>query len=84
MPTQAKTAFPETVGSAARRNIPAGFESEVRLTCDEVCAITGFSRSMLYREVRAGRFPQPERRGPKWSRWRAGSVIEALNTKAAQ
>jgi predicted DNA-binding transcriptional regulator AlpA len=59
--------------------VPSGLESEIRLTCEQVCAITGFSKSMLYREIREGRFPGPERRGPRWSRWRAGSVVEALN-----
>ena len=42
----------------------------------EVERLTGMNRSALYRAMRAGRFPEPFRTGPKSVRWRL-SEIEA-------
>jgi predicted DNA-binding transcriptional regulator AlpA len=75
---------PHTGSRRAAAPLPSGFESEVRLKISQVCALTGFGKSKLYEEIRAGRFPEPERSSKRCSRWRAGTVIEALNSKAAQ
>lgn len=63
--------------------LPAGLEAEARLTLDQVSALTGLGRTKIYAEVKAGRLPQPERRGKRCSRWRAGTLIAAMNGGAA-
>jgi predicted DNA-binding transcriptional regulator AlpA len=64
-------------------SLPPSLEEEVRLKIAQVCALTGYGRSKLYEEIRAGRFPEPERSGKRCSRWRAGTVLAALNKGAA-
>ena len=39
------------------------------LTCKEITAETGLSRSTIYRLVRNGSFPEPIRIGPRGKRW---------------
>lgn len=60
---------------------PETFHPEQRLRFDVVSALCGWGRSKLYAEIRAGRFPAPERDGPKCSRWRAGDVLDALRAR---
>lgn len=59
--------------------LPTSLEIEARLTLDQVSILTGLGRTKIYAEVKAGRLPEPERRGQRCSRWRAGSVIAAMN-----
>jgi len=61
--------------------IPEAFHPEQRLRFEVVSELTGWKRSKLYAEVRAGRFPAPERDGKRCSRWRAGDVIGALQAR---
>lgn len=61
--------------------IPETLHPEQRLRFEAVSALTGWKRSKLYAEVRAGRFPAPERDGRRCSRWRAGDVIESLQAR---
>lgn len=60
---------------------PESIHPEQRLRFEIVSALTGWKRSKLYAEVRAGRFPAPERDGPRCSRWRAGDVLNALQAR---
>jgi predicted DNA-binding transcriptional regulator AlpA len=64
--------------------LPPGLEGEVRLKVAQVCTLTGFGRSKLYEEIKAGRFPEPERSSKRCSRWRAGTVVEALNSRSSK
>lgn len=61
--------------------IPETLHPEQRLRFEVVSALTGWQRSKLYGEIRAGRFPAPERSSSRCSRWRAGDVIEALQAR---
>ncbi len=61
--------------------VPETLHPEQRLRFETVAALTGWQRSKLYAEIRAGRFPAPERDGPRCSRWRAGSVLDALRAR---
>jgi predicted DNA-binding transcriptional regulator AlpA len=72
------------LGQSSSNTLPAGLEREVRLRIGQVLALTGFGRSKLYEEIKAGRFPEPERSSKRCSRWRAGTVIDAMNRKGAQ
>jgi len=65
----------------AADGLPAALQDEVRLRADQVMAVTGWGRSKLYAEIRAGRFPEPERDGSRCSRWRAATVLEALRAR---
>ena len=44
----------------------------------EVQAITGLSRSTIYRLTRAGFFPEPLKIGPRAVAWRASEIEEWL------
>jgi predicted DNA-binding transcriptional regulator AlpA len=59
--------------------LPGNLEIEARLTLDQVSVLTGLGRTKIYAEIKSGRLPEPERRGKRCSRWRAGSLIAALN-----
>ena len=63
--------------------LPAGLEDEARLTLAQVSVLTGLGRTKIYDEIKAGRLPEPERRGKRCSRWRAGTLLEAMNGGAA-
>ena len=45
---------------------------------EEVQVRTALSRSSLYRLMRAGLFPEPNRVGPRAVRWRAGEIESFL------
>jgi prophage regulatory protein len=49
-----------------------------RLSEREVAALAGIGRSTLWAHVRRGRFPAPHRLGSRFTRWRAGEVLEFL------
>lgn len=61
--------------------IPETLHPEQRLRYEVVSELTGWKRSKLYAEIRAGRFPAPERDGTRCTRWRAGDVLEALQSR---
>lgn len=63
--------------------LPQGLQAEQRLRIEQVSALVGWGRSKIYQEVQAERFPQPERRGHRCSRWRAGDVLEWLRASKA-
>lgn len=44
------------------------------LSAREVVALTGRSRSSLWRDVRSHRLPPPLKIGPNTSRWRCGDI----------
>lgn len=54
------------------------FQHEQRMTLAEVCALLKCGKSWLYAQIKAGAFPLPEKRGRKFSRWRAGDVLAYL------
>jgi predicted DNA-binding transcriptional regulator AlpA len=58
--------------------LPMGLEMEARLTLSQVSTLSGYGRTKIYAEIKAGRFPEPERSSARCSRWRAGSVIAAM------
>ena len=59
--------------------LPAVIHPEMRLTAEQALQLTGRGRSKFYGDVKAGKLPQPERDGPQFARWRAGSLIDAMN-----
>lgn len=78
-------AEPAQTKTRAKREAPAlptHLEGEVRLRVAQVCALTGYGRSKLYAEISAGRFPEPERRGQRCSRWKASTVLATLNCES--
>ena len=40
----------------------------------EVTSQTGFGKSFIYNEIKAGRFPAPVKIGPRASRWKLSAV----------
>ena len=60
--------------------VPIGLEAEQRLTFGGISALTGMGRTKLYSLIKSGKFPPPERYGQRCSRWRAGTVIDFLNS----
>jgi predicted DNA-binding transcriptional regulator AlpA len=67
--------------AAARRALPSNLHPEMRLHVQQVCTLTGDSRSKIYDELRFGRFPQPERRGLRHTRWRCADVLAYLEQR---
>lgn len=62
-------------------NLPEQIHPEMRLTCAQALQLTGRGRSKFYADIRAGKLPEPERDGRAFARWRAGSLIDAMNGK---
>ena len=50
----------------------------------DVCAAVRMSGSWVHDEVKAGRFPQPLRFGPRCTRWTVASIRNYLIERAAQ
>ncbi|MBN8511191.1 MAG: hypothetical protein J0L57_21595 [Burkholderiales bacterium] len=67
----------ERGGALAR--LPEHLHPEQRLTAAQAMQLSGRGRSRFYEDVKRGALPQPERDGPRFVRWRAGTLIEALN-----
>ena len=59
--------------------LPAVIHPEMRLTAEQALQLTGRGRSKFFEDVRLGKLPQPERDGRNFVRWRAGSLIDAMN-----
>ncbi len=67
----------------ARQPLEAAHIPDALLSIETVSALTGWSRSTIYRQVAAGAFPQPRKLGPRCTRWRAGDVMGWLADSAA-
>lgn len=61
--------------------LPETIHPEQRLKLSAVMALTGTKKTKIYAAIKNGKFPAPERDGPRCSRWRAGDVIAHLNSK---
>ena len=61
--------------------LPETLHPEQRLNLAAVEALTGTKKSKLYADIAAGKFPAPERDGPRWSRWRAGTVLDHMQAR---
>ena len=48
---------------------------------DEVEARSGYSRTSIYRLMRAGLFPEPLKIGPRAVRWRESDLLAWLNDR---
>lgn len=64
--------------------LPSTLHPEQRLKFWQVEALTGKGRTKIYALIKGGAFPQPERDGPRCSRWRAGDVLEYLAAQQRQ
>lgn len=56
--------------------LPVTLHPEQRLRLGQVQILIGYGSSWIHREIKAGRFPEPEKDGPRWARWRAGEVLD--------
>jgi predicted DNA-binding transcriptional regulator AlpA len=63
-----------------RLEVPAVLHDEQRITWPVVEALTGCSDTTLRDLIAKGKFPAPERKGTRWTRFRAGSVLAWLQT----
>lgn len=61
--------------------LPETIHPEQRLNIGAVMVLTGTKKSKIYADVAAGKFPAPERDGPRCNRWRAGDVLDHLASK---
>ncbi|KRC11603.1 hypothetical protein ASE11_19095 [Hydrogenophaga sp. Root209] len=61
--------------------LPTTLHPEQRLKLAAVEALTGTKKSKIYAAIAAGKFPAPERDGPRCSRWRAGTVLDYLQAR---
>ena len=68
---------------AAPRHPPTSIADVAFLDIADVCAAARMSASWIHEEVRAGRFPQPLRFGPRCSRWRCADVRDWLIGRAS-
>lgn len=64
-----------------RSGLTETLHPEQRLRLPQVQALTGFSKSKIYADIKQGLFPAPEKSGKKCSRWRAASVLAFLDSK---
>ena len=58
--------------------------TEELLPINRVKEVTGFSRPYIYREMAAGRFPQPIRFSDKCSRWLMSDVQSWIAARIAE
>ncbi|WP_176666941.1 AlpA family transcriptional regulator [Variovorax sp. SG517] len=56
--------------------------ADALLRLPTVVAVTGLSRTSIYRSMSAGTFPPAIKLGARCSRWRAGDVTQWLRSKA--
>jgi len=47
---------------------------------DVLCALTGWSRATVWREIGEGRLPRPIKLGPRSNRWRVGTARSIIHT----
>lgn len=62
--------------------IPAAPRRMLRLT--DVCAVTGLSRTTIYRLIYAGAFPKPAKLSPRTNAWLASEVDAYCEARAAE
>lgn len=77
-PTERKRHAPHV-----QQPLSAAENPDALLQARTVQALVGIGKSTLFTMVRDGRFPQPVRRGPRWTRWRAGNVTAWLKAQGA-
>jgi prophage regulatory protein len=74
----------DTTPKAKQRSsgaLPETLHPEQRLHFPQVMTLAGHGRTWIYDKIADGRFPAPERDGPRCSRWRAGDVLEWLQAR---
>ncbi|MEI7444438.1 MAG: AlpA family transcriptional regulator [Burkholderiales bacterium] len=54
------------------------------LSFREVAALTGRSRTSIYADIKAGRFPRPIKTGLRSSRWLAEEVEDWIDQRKAE
>lgn len=69
--------------TGAPAELPGSLADVALLDIRDVCAAARMSASWIHEEVRARRFPQPLRFGPRCTRWRSGDVRAWLIARAA-
>ena len=74
----------KTDSKPAARPLPADLAEVALLDINDVCVAVRMSPSWVHDEVRAHRFPQPLRHGPRCTRWTASSIRQYLIERAAQ
>jgi predicted DNA-binding transcriptional regulator AlpA len=74
---------PGIIKPTAPHRTPADLADLAFLDIRDVCAAARMSASWIHDEVRARRFPQPMRFGPRCTRWRSSDVREWLVARAA-
>lgn len=57
--------------------------NDARVSLPVVVILTGRSPASVWRDVKAGRLPEPVKAGPRCSRWIVGDLRRTLNQKAA-
>ena len=74
----------DSIRSTALCQKASSLEDVAFLDIRDVCVASRMSASWIHEEVRANRFPQPMRFGPRCSRWRSLDVREWLINRAAK
>lgn len=69
------------VNSERHLVLPAVLNHEQRLTLAQVATLAGIKRTTVYARIKEGKFPKPEKDGPRCSRWRAGDVLAHLEAR---
>lgn len=69
--------------NSAAQTLPADVAAVSLLDIRDVCAAVRMSASWVHDAVRARRFPQPLRHGPRCTRWTASSIRQYLIERAA-
>lgn len=77
-PTEMKLNQDSSNKAKASRRLPTNLEDVAFLDIRDVCATARMSASWIHEEVRAHRFPQPLRFGPRCTRWRSSDVRDWL------
>jgi predicted DNA-binding transcriptional regulator AlpA len=63
--------------------LPAVLHPEQRLTTTQGMRLWGTGRTQFYADIGDGILPQPERYGPRYVRFRAGDLLDAIARRAA-
>ena len=66
------------------RTLPLDLVDVALIDLASVCLAVRMSATWVHDEVRAGRFPQPLRHGPRCTRWTMASIRSWLIERAAQ
>lgn len=74
----------KTQSDATATPLPADLADVAFLDISDVCAAVRMSASWVHDEVRARRFPQPLRFGPRCTRWTVASIRQYLIERATQ